>query len=273
MIIVIFLCMIITLFLFRAFKYRSRLQFNESIPNLEKSLLVTPQRQFKSSDTLSYPLVIHQTYQNIGKIPSKVYENIKQFAPLHKHVVYDDLAAFTFLRENFSDKVTLTFKSLVLGAHKADLFRYAVLYILGGIYLDIKTELLEDVSKTFSVSGAHTIITVLSQKRAEIYQGVIAASPRQPIFLFLIDAILQSGPSPLYNRFCLDFYSYISSDVRHKPLEGESRGTRQSYVLYQEHCVGEVCSDGLDRYGFCCKIKDKNSMVRIKTRYADYPWL
>ena len=267
---IVFVFFIIIIIVFRAIKYRSRLKFNKSITSLEQSLL---RPHVKKSVDNDIPLVIHQTYSNLTKIPSKVYENIKRFAPLHKHVVYDDLAALTFLQNNFSENVSRAFQLLLLGAHKADLFRYAVLYIVGGIYLDIKTELLEDVSNTFSIFSKDTIITVLSQKRAEMYQGVIAAAPRQPIFLFLIDAILQSGSSPLYNRFCLDFYSYISSDVQHKPLEGESRGTRQSYVLYQEHCVNELCSDGLDRYGFCCKIRDKNSMVRIKTRYADYPWL
>jgi len=266
---IVFVFFMMMIIVFRAIKYRSRLNFSESITNLEFSLL-RPQVTKSFDDD---PLIIHQTYSNVNKIPSKVYENIKRFAPSHKHVVYDDFAALKFLKENFSKNVSRAFQSLVLGAHKADLFRYAVLYIVGGIYLDIKTELLEDVSKTFPIVTKDTIITVLSKNSAEMYQGVIAAAPRQPIFLFLIDAILQSGPSPLYKRFCLDFYSFISLDVQHLPIEGESRGKRQSYLLYKEHCMGQSCSDGLDRYGFCCKIKDKDLVVRIKTRYADYPWL
>ena len=30
------------------------------------------------------------------------------------------------------------FKDLKIGAHKADFFRYCILYIYGGIYIDIK---------------------------------------------------------------------------------------------------------------------------------------
>jgi hypothetical protein len=97
---IVFVFFMMMIIVFRAIKYRSRLNFSESITNLELSLL-RPQVT-KSFDDDSYPLIIHQTYSNVNKIPPKVYENIKRFAPSHKHVVYDDFAALKFLKENFS---------------------------------------------------------------------------------------------------------------------------------------------------------------------------
>ena len=38
----------------------------------------------------SIPKVIISTYHDKTKIPSKVYENINQYAPDYKHIIYDD---------------------------------------------------------------------------------------------------------------------------------------------------------------------------------------
>ena len=39
----------------------------------------------------SIPKVIVSTYHDKSKIPSKVYENIKQYAPNYKHIIYNDI--------------------------------------------------------------------------------------------------------------------------------------------------------------------------------------
>jgi hypothetical protein len=236
----------------------------------------------QSSSSINYlPKIIHQTYSNIEKIPEKVFFNIKQYAPLYKHCIYNDKEAYVFLKRFFNKHVCKTFLSLKLGAHKADLFRYAILYIYGGIYLDIKTELIEDID-TNETFKDNCITTVLSSKYNEMYQGVIAAPPRQQIFIHLIHAILKSGSSPFYNRFCLDFYQYIVQDTKISKIKnGFVKGQYHSYYLYKEVCKSTIssksntlnltCNDGLDRYGFCCHILDETK-VRIKTRYSDYPW-
>lgn len=254
--------------------YRSHLKYNLFQTHLKSNVV------FRSLNS-NIPKLIHQTYSRKDKVPEKVFINIKQYAPKYVHKVYDDQQAIEFLQSFFSESVSKCFKNLVTGAHKADLFRYAILYIYGGIYLDIKTELVEDieVNNTFP---DNCITTVLSSKKNEIYQGVISAPPGQQIFLNLIHSILKSGSYPLYNRFCLDFYMFINIDLNGKKIkQGYSYGTKHSYLLYQEKCSTKLtsklntlypkCSDGFDRYGFCCNIVD--TKIRIKTRYADYPWL
>lgn len=43
--------------------------------------------------------------------------------------------------------------------------------------------------------------------------------------------------------------------------------------LFQERCSknSKLCKDGLDKYGLCCWVYDKNKKI-FKTRYSDYPW-
>jgi hypothetical protein len=218
------------------------------------------------------PKILHQTYFARARVPTKVWTNISKFAPEYEHRFYDDAAAEHFLAAHFDARVLAAFRSFKFGAHKADLFRYAVLYVCGGVYLDIKTQLVQRIAPLFA-DGA--ITTVISRKPNEIYQGIVAAPPRKAVFLALIDAVVRSGAAPPYNRFIRDFMMYIRKDVGGAAAvkEGTLRGARHTYVLYSERCDADAsrCEDGLDRYGWCCTVERGGTRV-IKTRYADFPW-
>lgn len=221
------------------------------------------------------PKVLHQTYIARERVPAKVWTNIASYAPEHEHRFYDDAAAERFLEAHYDARVVTAFRSFKFGAHKADLFRYAVLYICGGVYMDIKTQLVQRLDGLFP---AGAVSTVISRKPVEIYQGIVAAPPRQPIFLALIDAAVRSGPAPPYNRFIRDFMLYVRKDVRSgdggavRP-DALLRGGLHRYMLYSERCDRDAgrCEDGLDRYGWCCTVESRGARI-VKTRYADFPW-
>ena len=91
--------------------------------------------------TDSIPRVIYQTYHSKHLIPAKVDENMKIFAPQFTRHVYNDSECYEFLRKHFHRSISDMFYQLE-GPHRSDVFRYAMLYINGGVYIDIKTELL-----------------------------------------------------------------------------------------------------------------------------------
>lgn len=217
------------------------------------------------------PRVLHQTYTSLALIPPKVSANLQRFAPGFSRAFYDDTAIELFLKQHFHPSVGAHFSSLRIGAHKADLFRYCVMYTLGGVYMDIKTELVRTLEGLFPPSR---VTTVLSRKWGEIYQGILAAPPRQPIFLALIDAILKSGADPPYDLFLQDFMDFVIVDLSGGyPKEGLNDGLLHKYYFFTETCTTQAnnCEDGLDRYGFCCAIQLNGTRV-IKTRYSDFPW-
>ena len=47
-----------------------------------------------------------------------------------------------FIKSHFSKRVLYAYDKLIPGAFKADLWRYCIIYINGGIYIDIKYECL-----------------------------------------------------------------------------------------------------------------------------------
>ena len=67
-------------------------------------------------------------------------EILQEQNPEFKYYLYDDDMCKEFIKDNFDDEILYTFNKLKPGAYKADLWRYCILYIKGGIYLDIKDD-------------------------------------------------------------------------------------------------------------------------------------
>ena len=222
------------------------------------------------------PKVIHQTYYDKTKIPNKVFQNIKKYAPDYKHIIYDDNDCINYISTYFGKELVNLFNSLEKGAHKADLFRYCVLYNEGGIYLDIKTELITPINNIFF--KPNTVYSVLSINKKTIYQGVIATPPNNKLFLKLIYFMLKiKKPIKMYIIFTKHMYAAISRELnKNKIYSGyniNSEFPNYNYELFTEKCSNNSsnCYDGLDKYNICCNIYKNNKKI-IKTRYSDYPW-
>ena len=217
------------------------------------------------------PRIIHQTYSSRENVPLKVKDMLLKYAKPFQYNFYDNQDANEFLKRNFSEEVSNKFESLKLGPHKADLLRYCILYIYGGIYLDIKTELFNELNSEIFPDGYVT--TVLACLPNRIYNGIIAAPPKQPIFLFLIDSILKTHDAPFYHTFIKDFFDFVKKDVGMPLKEGTHHGVLQKYNLVTEHCsiFGNKCNNEVDKYGLCSNVQ-KNNITLMNTRFADFPW-
>ena len=136
------------------------------------------------------PRVVHMTYTSREHVPAKVWAQYERFAPEFEVRFYDDAACVEYLRTHYHPRVLERYLRIKAGAHRADLFRYALLYIEGGVYLDVKTRLVRPLRDCIDFSQN---TTVLSSKNKSIYQGIIFARPGEQIFLNLIYAILETS--------------------------------------------------------------------------------
>lgn len=249
----------------------------KQLDQLKEELLL--ESYTKDVEQTIIPKVIYQTYYNKARIPRKVYDGINTFAPGYKHVVYDDNDAVQFIRTNFNDRILNKFGQL-RGPHKADLLRYCLLYKFGGVYLDIKTELTSPIDKLFD-RGVN-LYSVLSIMKETVYQGIIATTPNNPLFLRMIDFIVSLPsfvPKSDYLIFTRDFYNAVLEDIQNldgsmKAINpGYNKGKLNSYYFFQEGCSKNAitCNNTLDRYGKCCFIYDQGQPI-IKTRFHDFPW-
>ena len=234
-----------------------------------------------NEQTTTIPKILSQTYHSPNKIPEKVLSNVKKFAPDYKVVIYDDNQGEDFIKQYYTDKVVDRYKKLT-GAHKADLLRYCILYINGGVYADIKTEFIVPLSSLFKNSaGSKPLIYFVNAFDSLIYNGVIATPKKQKIFLDAINFIVQKSillPEQDYLCYVKDLFDKVSTDLYIKNLQpGFNEGHNNNYFFYEEIITFNAsdCYDGLDQHGFCSWIYDNNTRPNrrvIKTRYSDYPW-
>jgi len=224
------------------------------------------------SSVANVPLILHQTYLRFP--PPHVIERLKQFAPEFEYRFYDDAAARKFLQEHFSPAVVQCFDTLKQGAHKADLLRYCLLYIHGGVYIDIKSQLIQPLR---DMIYANTVTTSLSWVSG-VYQGFIAAPPRQEIFLHLIQDIVHNPNPAVFHHYCFEFLRYIRDDIGSPSWKGVPEGfhvgSRHNYMLFTEIFTSSAgdCEDGLDQYGICAYLYSKGLRV-LKVRDANFPYL
>ena len=120
------------------------MNFKKSSDNIYKQnklkIYSQPYTFFKPYYNSLIPLNIFQTW--ITKdLPPKMRENVerlKQQNPRFTHHLFDNNDCREFIKDNFDSEVLNAYDTLIPGAYKADLWRLCVLYIHGGIYMDIK---------------------------------------------------------------------------------------------------------------------------------------
>ena len=85
------------------------------------------------------PKRIYQTWKT-KDLPSGIKHVIRKMMelnPTYSHHLYDDADMDDFVNYNFPGDISDAYNQLNIGAARADLWRYLILYRYGGIYLDI----------------------------------------------------------------------------------------------------------------------------------------
>lgn len=76
-------------------------------------------------------------------LPARMLENVSRIRtanPDFECEVYNDESAKQFLKTHFPKEILEAYESLIPISYKCDLWRFCVLYIFGGIYVDIKLQ-------------------------------------------------------------------------------------------------------------------------------------
>jgi len=134
---------------------------------------------------------------------------IRQAHPGFTHRVYSFDECESFIAENFDSKVLHAYQSLVPAAYKCDLWRYCILYIQGGIYLDISFEL-KDFSFFEVIDREHftTEVPGLAPYGWDKYKGVsnglMILHPGNIRMKKIIDAIVDNVEKKFYGRGVYD---------------------------------------------------------------------
>lgn len=209
---------------------------------------------------------VHITFKTpLRDIPSKVKENWARNLDGFVIQYSQDADCVKFLQQHFSPQVVELWHKLPLGAFRADLWRYCTLYVYGGVYQDVKIEWLVPLRTVVPDLSRGVCTTVRSIIPGSIFQGLLAAPPRRPIFLALVHKMLHT-PILIIKAVYLTFTRQMWSAVMADTVNGST------WELLQEkrdssRCNGTTRSS--DFSGQCVHI-EKDGIVVANTRFDDF---
>jgi mannosyltransferase OCH1-like enzyme len=171
-------------------------------------------------DGYKIPNIVHQTF--CSKIlPLEIADVIKHNKIICKNckfIFYDDHDCELIIKNNFNDEIYNTYIKInpSYGAMHADFFRYCVLYLYGGIYLDIKSKITYPLFKL--IKKDDICILDIPRRNLEPWrkiqptyeQWLLIFAPRHPYLLAVINQI----------------YRYINDNYIPEKINGISLSTK-----------------------------------------------
>lgn len=205
-------------------------------------------QQYKMYKKVKYnsviPLKIFQTWhtKNLPPHMKIAVEKLKNKHPNFEYFLFDDNDCREFIVNNFDSSVVNAFDSLIPGAYKADLWRYCVLYIHGGIYLDIKYSCINSFRFIELTEKEHWVFDIGGNN---IYNALIAVMPKNTILLNCIHKIVDNVKNRYYGGGCVDptgpglVAKIMSKDVKQQ-IELEhiwNIPTNDKFILYKNVAI------------------------------------
>jgi mannosyltransferase OCH1-like enzyme len=194
------------------------------------------------------PLNIFQTWHK-KELPKKMQEcvnSLKYDNPEFKFFLFDDNDCRNFIKQNFDNQVLYAFDTLIPGAYKADLWRYCVLYKLGGIYVDIKYKCVNGFKLISLMNEEHFVkdrFDVLN--KIAVYNAFMICNPGNEIMLNCINKVVENvrnryygvdslnitGPTMMIEFFSPNDKSKLN-EMKH--FDENINGNIKYYISYKE---------------------------------------
>lgn len=134
------------------------------------------------------PATIHQTFKTVD-IPERMHAAAMSWVernPGFDYRFHDNDACRSFIAEHFAPEVLSAYDKLDYGAFKADLWRYCLLWVEGGIYADIDTLCQTDLTHVIGPRDAF-IVPSTGNLPAAVFNAFICAVPGHPFLRAAID--------------------------------------------------------------------------------------
>jgi len=175
---------------------------------IKRVLEVVGPRYRKDPERL-IPRIVHQTW--FEPVTPEKYPNMSRLIESWKrsgwtYHFWDDDAAAAFLSLHFPPEVRDAYDSIIPGAFKADLFRYCVLLIQGGIYADMDVMLESNLDAAVPPDVGFMVPVdapgIKPDKRMCLWNGFIAAAPAHPFLARAIEHVVNN----IRNRYTVVDY-------------------------------------------------------------------
>jgi hypothetical protein len=132
---------------------------------------------------------------------------MKKVNPEFNIQLFDDCDCREFIKNNFSENILTAFDTLKPGAYKADLWRLCILYINGGIYIDIKFNCINNFKFIAFTEKEHLVLDRpghWKEGNIGLHNALLVAKPKNNLLLRCINKISKNVKNKNYDY--LDLY-------------------------------------------------------------------
>ena len=180
--------------------------------------------------------------KDLPPLMRKNYERLVQDNNAFTFHLYDENECREFIKTHFRPDVLHAYDSLIPCAYKADLWRYCVLFIKGGIYLDIK----------FSCINGFKLIALTEQQHFVkdrpdncVYNALIAALPGNVILYNCIRQIVEHVKNKHYGVDWLEptgprllgrYFTNKKFNLYYKTTEIENK-INEYYIIFNDGII------------------------------------
>ena len=106
--------------------------------------------------------------------------------------LFIDSECESFLRTMIGGVALDHYLAMALPAHRADFFRYVLLFFRGGCYFDMKSALLVSLSHILEAASQSTLISCIGRAGHHIHQGILMCPPHHPMLFHAIRQVLNT---------------------------------------------------------------------------------
>lgn len=151
------------------------------------------------------PRHIYQTWhtKTLPENMQKGVDTLKSDNPEFEHHLFDDSACREFIVSHFSKEVVAAYDSLIPEAFKADLWRYCVLYKMGGVYLDIKYYTVAPF-KLVELTDKEYLMRDVPTSGGGVYNALLVCKAGNAVLKQCIDAVVKNTEEKYYGESVFD---------------------------------------------------------------------
>ena len=151
----------------------------------------------KTNALVAIPLNLFVTWhtKQLPKFMAQNYQLLQTVNHEFNHFLYDDAECRQFITEHFDHDVVLAFDNLIPGAYKADLWRCCILYVKGGVYIDIKFKCVNNF-KLIELTDKEYLVR--DRYEYGIYNALMVCKPGNSVLLSAIKQIVRNTQTKFY---------------------------------------------------------------------------
>lgn len=223
---------------------------------------------------------IHQILINdTNKLPNELpefhnicYEQIKKLYPDEEYHLYSGEELEKIIKNNFNDDVYVSYKKLRPYACKADLARLCLLYLYGGLYIDLNLYFMNTIPDLNKLEFfAFRDLSVMSKQSWAVQNGIMYSLSKSKVLKNAIDLIVKNCKEEYYGVQCVDVSATtvlgiaITKSLPHFGIatNGELNSfTLKSFDKKTQNKIKKMGYTGEKLLGFIIDTEDKLTAIR-----------